>query len=90
MQGVPVLGHYLYSRARQGLHEHAHPGCLEICFLVKGRQTYRIGTRDYTLAGGDIFLPYRMKSIALGACLRKRENFTGWCWSLQDRGNSPS
>jgi len=55
---VPMLGRYNYIRAEQALPEHAHGDILEICFLVKGRQTYRVGGRDYHLRGGDLFVAF--------------------------------
>jgi len=59
--GVPnllLLGRYNYTRAQPGLAVHAHQTAMEICFLVKGRQTYRIGQHDYALRGGDVFLTF--------------------------------
>jgi len=55
---VPMLGRYNNTRARRGLLEHAHPGSMEICFLVKGTQLYRLGRRDYVLRGGDLFVTF--------------------------------
>lgn len=53
---VPVLGRYNYKRAMPGLEVHRHPGAIEICYLVRGRQTYEVGGRRYSLRGGDVFL----------------------------------
>lgn len=55
---VPMLGRYNYARAQQGLLKHAHPGAMEICFLAKGTQIYRVGKRDYVLRGGDVFVTF--------------------------------
>jgi len=52
------LGRYNYSSARSGLPEHRHRSCIEICFLVKGRQTYRVGRELYSLRGGDVFVTF--------------------------------
>jgi AraC-like DNA-binding protein len=60
-RGVPhatFLGRYNYTKAHPALSEHAHGNALEICFLVKGRQTYRVGGRNYRLRGGDVFLTF--------------------------------
>ena len=38
--------------------DHLHPDAIEICFLVKGRQTYRVRGRDYRMTGGDVFMTY--------------------------------
>jgi AraC-like DNA-binding protein len=53
---VPLVGRYEYHSARPGLRTHTHPDMLEICYLARGRQTYRVGGREYHLAGGDVFI----------------------------------
>jgi len=55
---VPMLGRYNFTHAHRGLVEHAHPGAMEICFLQKGTQIYRVGRRDYVLRGGDVFVTF--------------------------------
>ena len=55
---VPFFGHYHYNSAQPGLPPHQHAGAMEICLLVKGRQTYRVGGRDYQLRGGDVFIAF--------------------------------
>ena len=55
---VPFFGRYNHTNARPGLAPHRHVGTLEICYLVKGRQTYRVGGRDYRLSGGDVFVAF--------------------------------
>ena len=60
-QGLPevaLLGRYNYVRAQAPLFEHTHGNILEVCFLVKGRQTYRAGNRNYHLRGGDVFVAF--------------------------------
>ena len=54
--GVPTLGRYNFTHAHRGLIEHAHPGAMEICYLAKGTQIYRVGRQDYVLRGGDVFV----------------------------------
>ncbi|MEY2907004.1 MAG: hypothetical protein RLZZ408_1475 [Verrucomicrobiota bacterium] len=51
-----MFGRYNYANAEDGLAEHSHPGAFEICYLVRGRQTYCIGKHSYNLRGGDVFL----------------------------------
>lgn len=53
---VPVFGSYEYSSVRAGLQEHSHLGIVEICYLERGHQTYRVGNLEYRLAGGDVFV----------------------------------
>jgi AraC-like DNA-binding protein len=55
---VPTVGRYRYSRAQVGLQQHHHPGAMEICFLSKGTQLYRVGATDYLLRGGDVFVTF--------------------------------
>ncbi|TSA30108.1 MAG: AraC family transcriptional regulator [Verrucomicrobiaceae bacterium] len=55
---VPMLGRYNFAHAHEGLVEHAHPGAMEICYLAKGTQIYRVGRRDFVLRGGDVFVTF--------------------------------
>ena len=56
IDSLAMFGRYNYANAEDGLAEHSHPGALEICYLVRGRQTYCIGKHSYHLRGGDVFL----------------------------------
>ncbi len=56
--GAVSLGRYNYTEARPALEDHVHRGAIEICFLVKGYQTYTVGGRSYRLTGGDVFLAF--------------------------------
>ena len=53
---APLVGRYEYHSAHPGLRTHTHPGIIEICYLARGTQTYRVGGREYHLAGGDVFV----------------------------------
>lgn len=53
-----MLGRYQYSEAQQGLDWHAHWEALEVCYLARSSQTYRVGGRDYVLRGGDVFVTF--------------------------------
>ena len=67
--GVPdlvSLGRYNHTRAQPGLRDHRHPGAMEICYLVKGRQTYRLNGHDYRLRGGDVFCTFPGESHSTG------------------------
>jgi AraC-like DNA-binding protein len=52
------LGRYNLHHADRGLEEHVHWGAMEICYLAKGRQTYRVAERDYILGGNDVFITF--------------------------------
>lgn len=53
---VPVIGRYEYWSAHPGLKTHRHPNTIEICYLERGCQTYRVAGREYHLVGGDVFV----------------------------------
>lgn len=63
---VQSLGHYSYAYARPPLREHRHARALEICFLAKGRQTYRVHGEDFHLRGGDVFFTRPNESHGTG------------------------
>ena len=56
IDSLAMFGRYNYANAEDGLAEHSHAGALEICHLVRGRQTYCVGKNSYHLRGGDVFL----------------------------------
>jgi AraC-like DNA-binding protein len=51
--GVLEIGSYHHQSAQRGLTGVAHAGCLGVCFLARGVQTYRIDDRLYQMQGGD-------------------------------------
>lgn len=53
---IPMIGRYNHTYAHHGLGWHSHSGAIEICYLAKGTQLYRLGRRDYLLQGGDVFV----------------------------------
>jgi AraC-like DNA-binding protein len=55
--GVGEIGRYRYANAYEGLRLRTHPG-LEICFLARGQQTYRVNNEIYRLRGGDQYLVF--------------------------------
>lgn len=64
--GIDQLGRYRYTAARRPLPEHSHGERLEICYLLKGYQTYRVGDVVYRLRGGDVFLTFPGESHSTG------------------------
>jgi AraC-like DNA-binding protein len=56
--GVNQIGRYRYTAAYEHLRTQTHPGDLEICFLARGRQTYRVKNSLYQLRGGDQYLVF--------------------------------
>lgn len=66
LRGARVLGRYHYTYAHPGLPVHRHEHMLEICYLAKGEQTYRVGNREYQLRGGDVFATFPGESHGTG------------------------
>ncbi|MCG8311222.1 MAG: AraC family transcriptional regulator [Cytophagales bacterium] len=57
-KNVMVLGHYNYKCAKENLETHVHPGMIEICFLEKGTQFYKVNNDEFFLKGGDLLITY--------------------------------
>jgi AraC-like DNA-binding protein len=53
---VPMVGVYELRASHEGLAWHRHEGAVEICYLVRGEQTYRVAGRDHTLRARDLFV----------------------------------
>lgn len=50
-----MFGRYQYAASRLGLLPHSHRDAIEICFLERGEQTYRVGGLLHRLRGNDQF-----------------------------------
>ncbi|TKC08829.1 AraC family transcriptional regulator [Pedobacter frigoris] len=55
---VIVLGYYRYKTVFPELKPHKHSGMIEICFCLKGEQTYEVNGELYQIKGGDILITY--------------------------------
>ncbi len=55
LQGVAMLGRYQHSASVPALRPHRHRGEIEICFLERGVQTYRVKGIVHRLHGYDQF-----------------------------------
>tara|TARA_Y100000385_G_C13103930_1_gene646241 strand:- start:3671 stop:4558 length:888 start_codon:yes stop_codon:yes gene_type:complete len=56
--GIVEIGSYHYKSAQRGIKGVVHPGCLGICHLARGMQTYRVNERLYRLSGGDQLITF--------------------------------
>ncbi len=56
LRGVTMVGRYNYASAQRPLSLHKHPGAIEICYLVRGYQTYQVHGDLHRLRGGDVFI----------------------------------
>ena len=57
-EAVPLLGHYYNIRADAMLATHGHQQAMEICYLARGRQVYRVRGRDYAMRAGEVFVTF--------------------------------
>jgi len=55
LPGVFMFGRYQYAASHSGLEPHSHRDAIEICFLERGEQTYRVGGLLHRLRGNDQF-----------------------------------
>ena len=55
LPGVRMFGRYQYASSQSGLLPHSHRQAIEICFLERGEQTYRVGGFLHRLRGNDQF-----------------------------------
>ncbi len=58
LPGPLQLGRYNQTVAQAALDDHRHEGAVEICLLLRGRQTYVVKSRAYEMKGGDVFLTF--------------------------------
>lgn len=65
--GAVVLGHYRYTAAHSPLPLHRHNEMLEICYLARGEQTYRVWSQEFRLHGGDLFVAFPGEAHSTGA-----------------------
>jgi AraC-like DNA-binding protein len=81
IHGALVLGRYHYTGAHPGLPFHQHDHMLEISYLAKGEQTYRVGREDFQLRGGDVFLTFPNEPHGTGRIPEQRGDLY---WLLVD------
>lgn len=56
--GLAFFGHKKFPKAESGLLMHDHGSCMEIVFLIRGRQDYYIEDTAYSLIGGQAFIAF--------------------------------
>ncbi len=56
--GIRVLAHHLMSSAIPSLHPHYHENCFEFTVILDGAFIFRANGKNYTAAGGDVFIAY--------------------------------
>jgi len=56
--GLSLFAHKKFQKAEKGLVMHDHGSCMEIVFLIRGRQDYYIEDSAYSLIGGQAFISF--------------------------------
>jgi len=78
--GVLHFGRYNYvSARRRGLAPHHHRDAMEICVLLRGRQTYEVHGERYVLKGGDVFVTFPGEVHGTGGTPEERGSL---CWLI--------
>jgi len=54
--GIRLFGHLLEYKADKPLELHIHMDCIEICFISKGNQIYKLTDKEYLLTGNTVFI----------------------------------
>lgn len=83
------LGRYRYRSAREGLQPHYHPGCLEICFLLSGRQIYHVKRQFFSIQGGDCFVTYPGETHSTGTFLEEKGSLVWLILGINSEKTSP-
>lgn len=56
--GIRLFGHLINNKAQKPLIMHIHPDCIEICYIVKGNQIYKLNDEEYSLTGDNVFITF--------------------------------
>lgn len=72
INNLTTLGRVYYLNARSPLEKHIHEDSVEICYLARGKQTYIVGDKVYTLKGGDIFITFPDEEHSTGINVEER------------------
>lgn len=54
--GLALFGRHTLNRAGSPMVAHTHPGLMEIVFLHRGVQQFRVGGQSYEIKGGEAFI----------------------------------
>lgn len=53
-----TFGRYNYHKMQSNLPKHSHQDMVEVCYLVRGHQSYFVGEERFDMYGGDIFITH--------------------------------
>ena len=83
-----LLGKYNYRIVKEVREMHRHKGMMEICFLSKGEQFYKIENTDYSLKGGDGLIIFPNQMHGTGRYPESKSSFYWFIFSLPETGES--
>jgi AraC-like DNA-binding protein/quercetin dioxygenase-like cupin family protein len=89
MPGILQLGRYNQVEAHEALGDHKHEGAVEICLLLRGRQTYVVKGRAYEMKGGDVFVTLPGEVHSTGKRPQEKGILYWLILSLPRRGGRP-
>lgn len=92
VHNVKRLGYVDFDCAAVPLDMHTHRDSMEICYMIRGQQSYVVNQKNYTLKGSEIFLTYPNEAHRSGTMFQEksklyylivdtvnnRENFLGF------------
>lgn len=88
MPGMLQLGRYNQTVAHAALDDHRHDGAIEICLLLRGRQTYVVDGRAHEMRGGDVFLTHPGEVHSTGSRPQEKGVLYWLILGLPPRGGS--
>lgn len=88
LRNLLQLGRYNHSYAKSDLKEHQHRRAIEICYLAKGCQTYRVGGEFFSLRGGDVFVTFPDETHSTGGLPEEKGVLYWMILALPRKGES--
>ena len=85
--GLALFGRHTLNRAGSPMVAHTHPGLMEIVFLHRGVQQFRVGGQSYEIKGGEAFISQPDEPHSTGGTPRKPQSTTGFSWTCGRRGS---
>lgn len=82
-----MFGKYNLSRAEEKITDHIHEGRMEICYLAKGEQLFQVGSKNYEMTGGQVFVTFPNELHSTGH--QPRQKSTLYWLILDVRQNTP-
>lgn len=66
IRGLRVFGYNIDKKARVPLEEHYHQNTMEITYVARGMQIFKIDDREYQVTGGEVFVTFANEPHSTG------------------------